>query len=142
MAPCPLPRSSVAAWPLQPSAPPPAPPATALRAAPPPAPPATALRAAPPPRRWRSSPGPPSCQRGSPAPGRAWAGQDQRGTRRGSPPCSRPRAASALPPAPARSTSEIARAARTGFSAWTEILAVVRQHQATKTAKIPSSTPA
>eukprot|EP00964_Phaeocystis_antarctica_P099418 scaffold65263_cov50-Phaeocystis_antarctica.AAC.3 len=44
MSPCPPPRSSVAAWPLQPSAPPPAPPASAPRKA-------------PPPRRWRRSPG-------------------------------------------------------------------------------------
>ena len=40
-------------------------------ALPPPAPPAYARRTAPPPRRWRSSPGSRSCDRGTPSPGSA-----------------------------------------------------------------------
>eukprot|EP00964_Phaeocystis_antarctica_P129493 scaffold93338_cov57-Phaeocystis_antarctica.AAC.1 len=52
---------------------------------PPPEPPAIARGTARPPRRWRSSPGAPSCHRVSPAPGRAWDSQGWRGTRRSSP---------------------------------------------------------
>ena len=43
-------------------------------APPPPAPPAYARCTVPPPRRWRSSPGSPSCRHASPVPHRAWAG--------------------------------------------------------------------
>eukprot|EP00964_Phaeocystis_antarctica_P049396 scaffold28651_cov61-Phaeocystis_antarctica.AAC.2 len=100
MSPCPPPRSSVAAWPLQPSAPPPAPPAIARRTT-------------PPPRRWRSCPGSLSCRRASPAPGRAWTGRAWRvGTRRSSPCCCRPRAALAPPPAPAAAPPRSSAAAR------------------------------
>ena len=79
---------------------------------PPPAPPAIVRCTAPPPRGWRSGPGTPACHRASPAPGRACSCCLRWGTRRSSPPCCRPRAASAPPPAPVRSTSEIANAAR------------------------------
>eukprot|EP00964_Phaeocystis_antarctica_P009773 scaffold5322_cov59-Phaeocystis_antarctica.AAC.3 len=61
----------------------------------PPAPPATAPRTAPLLQRWQSSPG----SLASPAPERALAGWAFGGTRRGSPSCSRPRAASTPPPA-------------------------------------------
>eukprot|EP00964_Phaeocystis_antarctica_P156969 scaffold126938_cov60-Phaeocystis_antarctica.AAC.4 len=100
------------------SAPPPAPAAAPprpsvappLQPAPPllPAPPATARCTAPPPRRWRSCPGTffyhvgLACHRPCLplAPDRAWTCR-LGGARRSSPPCSRPRAASAPPPAPA-----------------------------------------
>ena len=68
---------------------------------------------APPPRRWQSSPGAPSCHRASTLPGRACAGRAWRGAHRSSPSCSRPRAASAPPLAPAaappRSSSRLHR---------------------------------
>eukprot|EP00964_Phaeocystis_antarctica_P093325 scaffold60193_cov63-Phaeocystis_antarctica.AAC.1 len=88
-APVAVPPRSSAASPLQP-----APPL-------PPAPPAIARRTAPPPRRRRSGPDPLSRRRASSAPDRACAGRAWRGSRHSSPPCYRPRAASAPPPAPA-----------------------------------------
>eukprot|EP00964_Phaeocystis_antarctica_P120758 scaffold84493_cov63-Phaeocystis_antarctica.AAC.6 len=72
-----------------------------------PAPPAIERRTAPPPRRWRSCPGARPCHRGTPAPYRVWAqpGRACRGTRRSSPSCCQPRAASASPPSPAGARS-------------------------------------
>eukprot|EP00964_Phaeocystis_antarctica_P085456 scaffold53974_cov59-Phaeocystis_antarctica.AAC.1 len=88
MSPCASPRLSVVAWPLQPSAPLPALPAIARREA-------------PPPRRWRSSPGSPSCRRASSAPRMGWLWCACRGSHRSIPSCSWPQAASVSPPAPA-----------------------------------------
>eukprot|EP00964_Phaeocystis_antarctica_P035631 scaffold20358_cov73-Phaeocystis_antarctica.AAC.2 len=78
---------------------------------PPPEPPAIARRIAPPPRRWRSYPGTLSYHRGSPAPGRAWGSRGSRGPRRSSPPCCRPRVASAPPPEPAAAPAHSSAAA-------------------------------
>eukprot|EP00964_Phaeocystis_antarctica_P061730 scaffold36916_cov60-Phaeocystis_antarctica.AAC.3 len=76
--------------------------AAPLQPSPPlPAPPAFARRTAPPLRLWQSCPGSHAGHCASPAPGRAWACRDFGGSRRGSPSCCRPRAASAPPPAPA-----------------------------------------